>query len=197
MPETSGKLSGPAYTGSSLRYQLAPVEQKCPGRDYFPGRNVRFLKRRHEHRRFIRCFRNCVRAWKHSACITDRVSGQPYFLKVVPLNVSGAPIRKVRIPGGRLSTTGNYAWGHAQSALLYIREIPVALLFFPEKCSVHFQILKIIPWNALQERSVISGRTVTAGEIMQDLLHDRIFFRESGGGVTISGGEPLYRRNSP
>ncbi|MBQ6680231.1 MAG: glycyl-radical enzyme activating protein [Lachnospiraceae bacterium] len=35
------------------------------------------------------------------------------------------------------------------------------------------------------------GRTVTAGEIVQELLEDRLFYAYSGGGVTLSGGEPL------
>lgn len=35
------------------------------------------------------------------------------------------------------------------------------------------------------------GRAMTAGEVMAALLKDRMFFEESGGGVTFSGGEPL------
>ena len=35
------------------------------------------------------------------------------------------------------------------------------------------------------------GRETTADEVMVELLRDRIFFQDSGGGVTFSGGEPL------
>lgn len=37
----------------------------------------------------------------------------------------------------------------------------------------------------------IAGRTVSLAEIMEEVLADRIFYRRSGGGVTVSGGEPL------
>jgi pyruvate formate lyase activating enzyme len=35
------------------------------------------------------------------------------------------------------------------------------------------------------------GRTLTVGEVLREVLQDRIFYEESGGGMTISGGEPL------
>lgn len=41
-------------------------------------------------------------------------------------------------------------------------------------------------------RSMV-GRTMTAEEVMHEILRDRAFFRESGGGVTFSGGEPLLQ----
>jgi len=34
------------------------------------------------------------------------------------------------------------------------------------------------------------GRTVTVAEVMAEVLKDRAFYRRSGGGVTLSGGEP-------
>jgi pyruvate formate lyase activating enzyme len=37
----------------------------------------------------------------------------------------------------------------------------------------------------------IAGRQVTVGEVMEEVLGDRIFHDNSGGGVTLSGGEPL------
>ena len=37
---------------------------------------------------------------------------------------------------------------------------------------------------------VMSGRSVTVNEIMADIVRDRIFYDQSGGGVTFSGGEP-------
>jgi len=36
-----------------------------------------------------------------------------------------------------------------------------------------------------------SGREATVEEVMADVLRDRIFYKNSGGGVTFSGGEPL------
>lgn len=40
---------------------------------------------------------------------------------------------------------------------------------------------------------VISGRTATADEVVQEILKDKEFYRTSGGGVTLSGGEPLLQ----
>ena len=37
------------------------------------------------------------------------------------------------------------------------------------------------------------GRTAEVGEIMAEVLKDRIFYEKSGGGMTVSGGEPLFQ----
>jgi pyruvate formate lyase activating enzyme len=37
----------------------------------------------------------------------------------------------------------------------------------------------------------LAGRETTVDEVMDEVRRDRIFFHESGGGVTFSGGEPL------
>jgi pyruvate formate lyase activating enzyme len=37
----------------------------------------------------------------------------------------------------------------------------------------------------------VAGRIVTAAEVMTEIRKDRVFFDDSGGGVTFSGGEPL------
>ncbi|HZL82950.1 MAG TPA: glycyl-radical enzyme activating protein [Candidatus Deferrimicrobium sp.] len=39
----------------------------------------------------------------------------------------------------------------------------------------------------------IAGRTMTVAEVMSELVRDRVFFEESGGGVTFSGGEPFMQ----
>lgn len=39
----------------------------------------------------------------------------------------------------------------------------------------------------------IAGSVKTAGEIIDQLLADKLFFDGSGGGITVSGGEPLYQ----
>jgi len=43
------------------------------------------------------------------------------------------------------------------------------------------------------EAREIVGRSVTAGEVMNEVMKDLAFYDESGGGVTFSGGEPLYQ----
>ena len=42
-------------------------------------------------------------------------------------------------------------------------------------------------------RTQAVGRTVTAGEVMQEVLRDLPYYRRSGGGVTLSGGECLLQ----
>ena len=37
------------------------------------------------------------------------------------------------------------------------------------------------------------GKDVTVGEIMDDIIKDKPYFRRSGGGITLSGGECLYQ----
>jgi pyruvate formate lyase activating enzyme len=39
----------------------------------------------------------------------------------------------------------------------------------------------------------IAGRIMTVAEVMSELVRDRVFFEESGGGVTFSGGEPFMQ----
>jgi len=41
---------------------------------------------------------------------------------------------------------------------------------------------------------VLVGREMTAREVMAEVLEDRVFYENSGGGVTLSGGEPLCQR---
>jgi len=38
------------------------------------------------------------------------------------------------------------------------------------------------------------GQRMTVGEVVAEVLKDRVFFEDSGGGVTFSGGEPLLQR---
>lgn len=37
------------------------------------------------------------------------------------------------------------------------------------------------------------GKQMTVEEVMEEVLCDRLFYRESGGGMTLSGGEPLFQ----
>ncbi|MFB3816047.1 MAG: glycyl-radical enzyme activating protein [Candidatus Methylomirabilales bacterium] len=41
------------------------------------------------------------------------------------------------------------------------------------------------------EARAMAGRRVAAGEVLAEVLRDEPFFRNSGGGVTLGGGEPL------
>jgi pyruvate formate lyase activating enzyme len=49
--------------------------------------------------------------------------------------------------------------------------------------------LEACPTGALQQ----VGREVAAADLVKEVMRDRIFFDDSGGGVTLSGGEPLMQ----
>lgn len=38
-----------------------------------------------------------------------------------------------------------------------------------------------------------AGKTMTVEEVLQEVLEDRFFYESSGGGITLSGGEPLFQ----
>lgn len=58
-----------------------------------------------------------------------------------------------------------------------------------ERCAACFLCVGQCHSNALE----IIGREVTVHEVMDEVLKDRIFYEESGGGMTLSGGEPLMQ----
>jgi len=57
------------------------------------------------------------------------------------------------------------------------------------KCHLCGSFEQVCVYEALE----IVGKEVTVEEVMEDIEKDRIFFDESGGGVTFSGGEPLMQ----
>ena len=57
----------------------------------------------------------------------------------------------------------------------------------PGLCTVSGRCAEVCPSGARE----IVGREYTVPEIIEEILKDRVFYEESGGGVTFSGGEPL------
>lgn len=47
--------------------------------------------------------------------------------------------------------------------------------------------------ESTMERPEIVGRAVTVDEVMREVQKDVVFYDQSGGGVTVSGGEPLLQ----
>lgn len=43
------------------------------------------------------------------------------------------------------------------------------------------------------EARKVTGKYLTVDEVMEEILKDRMFYENSGGGVTLSGGEPLIQ----
>jgi pyruvate formate lyase activating enzyme len=56
-------------------------------------------------------------------------------------------------------------------------------------CNVSGDCVKICPSNAMQ----FTGSITTESEIIREIEKDILFYQTSGGGVTLTGGEPLYQ----
>ena len=57
------------------------------------------------------------------------------------------------------------------------------------ECKVCGSCVEVCPAGALE----IVGKNVTVEEVVQDLVRDRRYYESSGGGITLSGGEPLLQ----
>lgn len=57
------------------------------------------------------------------------------------------------------------------------------------KCDLCGECVRVCPTGALH----IIGQEYTAAEILQQVLKDEVFYRRSGGGMTLSGGEPFFQ----
>lgn len=64
-----------------------------------------------------------------------------------------------------------------------------SIIYKKEKCVLCGACINACPLKARE----VTGKTVTADSVMKEILKDRIFYDESGGGVTFSGGEPLMQ----
>ena len=59
-----------------------------------------------------------------------------------------------------------------------------------EKCRLCGNCVRVCRQEALK----ITGKEYTVEEILREVLKDRNFYKNSGGGVTLSGGEPLLQQ---
>lgn len=60
---------------------------------------------------------------------------------------------------------------------------------FSQNCTSCGRCVEICPHGARK----ITGRTADSDEVVSEVLKDRAFYETSGGGVTLSGGEPLLQ----
>lgn len=58
-----------------------------------------------------------------------------------------------------------------------------------KKCTLCGECIRVCPTNALE----LVGKTITVRNLMKEIEKDLIFYDQSGGGVTFSGGEPLLQ----
>lgn len=59
----------------------------------------------------------------------------------------------------------------------------------------HKEPEKILSARPRQKGSEVVGRVVTVDQVMAEIEKEQIFYDNSGGGVTFSGGEPLFQPN--
>jgi pyruvate formate lyase activating enzyme len=64
---------------------------------------------------------------------------------------------------------------------------PDGIITDPELCKMCGKCAEVCPTKAIE----MSGKVMSVNEIMDIIEKERIFFDQSGGGVTFSGGEPL------
>lgn len=62
-------------------------------------------------------------------------------------------------------------------------------IFHREKCAACGDCAEVCPSRALE----LVGREFTCEEVLEQVLRDRLFYESSGGGMTLSGGEPLLQ----
>ncbi|MFX0002471.1 MAG: glycyl-radical enzyme activating protein [Candidatus Hodarchaeota archaeon] len=57
------------------------------------------------------------------------------------------------------------------------------------ECNLCMKCIEACPLDVIQ----CTGKKVSVHEVISEVMQDELFYNNSGGGVTISGGEPLYQ----
>lgn len=122
-----------------------------------------------------------------SKCQITELTGRVFDIKRYTLH-DGPGIRvSVHLKGCPLACW----WCHNPESQSFESQV----LFRPERCIScgsckgldDIEAAKACPADARE----LCGTDMTVGEVMKAILKERIFFEQSGGGVTLSGGEPL------
>lgn len=81
-------------------------------------------------------------------------------------------------------------WCHNPESQSREREI----MFYPDKCKGCGRCRDagedFVCYNDARRSC---GRVVSADEVIEEVLRDKVFYESSDGGITLSGGEPLYQ----
>jgi pyruvate formate lyase activating enzyme len=77
-----------------------------------------------------------------------------------------------------------------QNKALTIQEAPLPYIIIDQgKCSNAGSCVAVCPTTALS----FDGKELSSDDVVKVLINDRLFYNQSGGGITISGGDPLYQ----
>lgn len=84
-------------------------------------------------------------------------------------------------------------WCHNPESQLKSKE----LMFYRDKCTACGKCkdlsLNDTDFICYNDAKKVCGKTVTSDEIIEEVMKDFIFYNTSGGGITLSGGEPLFQ----
>jgi pyruvate formate lyase activating enzyme len=105
-------------------------------------------------------------------------------------------------------------WCHNPESVSSAKE----LAFFAERCSLCGECMDVCPndvhavssdvhtvdrstcqacgkcvYACVQDALRMTGKKMSVGEVMETVMKDGAYYEESGGGLTVSGGEPMYQ----
>lgn len=83
----------------------------------------------------------------------------------------------------------NRCIGVCRSCALAVGETGPHVSIDRSRCTGEGRCVEACPTTAL----CFDGETVSSGQVVEILLEDRQFYEQSGGGITLSGGEPLFQ----
>jgi pyruvate formate lyase activating enzyme len=70
-------------------------------------------------------------------------------------------------------------------------------MFYPDKCSgcgrCHNLTIDDLEFMCFNDAKEICGKTVSSDYVIAEVMKDYEFYKNSGGGITLSGGEPLFQ----
>lgn len=71
------------------------------------------------------------------------------------------------------------------------------IMFYKDKCTKCGSCVNVTvndsDFVCINDAKEICGKEISSDEVIKEVLKDEIFYQNSGGGITISGGEPFYQ----